>query len=304
MKRFFSAIMMFVIGAALMFTGCQKNITIALPPIESQIVVEGHIETGQGAYVVLTRSTGYFSPLDTQAVLNSIVHNAVVIVSDGIHTDTLPYYVDVFPSPNNYLYTTYLPWYYKKLNPTVIGQVGGTYNLTILADGKKLTSTTTLPVPVRLDSAWFKLTPPSDSLGFIWGHLSDPGNEQNFYRWFAKRLHKDKKFLPPFGSCFDDKFINGTSFSFSYNRGKEPNSTAPDDLNAEDGYFKIRDTVVVKFCSIDYGSARFYESYQLQAANAGNPFGSPSNVKSNINGGLGVWGGYSTTFDTVIDRPH
>jgi hypothetical protein len=101
----------FLCGIIVLLTGCQKNITITLPPVESQIVVEGHIETGQGAYVVLTRSTGYFTPLDTQAVLNSIVHNATVIVSDGVHTDTLPYYVDVFPTTDNYLKTTYLPWY-------------------------------------------------------------------------------------------------------------------------------------------------------------------------------------------------
>ena len=180
-----------ILFALLGLVSCEKNITIALPPIQAQVVVEGHIETGQGAYVILTRSSGYFAPLDTAAILNSIVRNAVVTVSDGIHTDTLPMIIDILPLSYQYLYTTYLPWYYKKAKPTVIGQVGGTYYLTILADGKKLTSVTTIPSPIKLDSAWFKYQPPSDSLGFIWGHLSDPAGEQNFYRRYAKRLHND-----------------------------------------------------------------------------------------------------------------
>ncbi|HEV7230547.1 MAG TPA: DUF4249 domain-containing protein, partial [Bacteroidia bacterium] len=280
-------------------SSCEKNINISVPAVASQVVVEGHIETGQGAYVVLTRSSGYFDPVDTATLLQSIVKNATVLVSDGLHTDTLPMIVDV-----NYASTTYIPLYYKKANPTVIGKTGGTYYLTVIADGKKLSSVTTIPTPVKLDSIWYKYQAPSDSLGFMWAHLSDPASEQNFYRWYAKRLHKDKKYLPPFGATFNDKFINGTSFNFAYNRGIEPGSKAKDDNNGEAGYFKKGDTVVVKFCSIDFYCYGFYSSYEAASASNGNPFGSPSNIRSNIQGGLGVWGGFSTTFDTIVNKNH
>jgi hypothetical protein len=298
-KRF--GLIHFLMGITLLFlVSCEKDINISLPPVQSQVVVEGHIETGQGAWVVLTRSSDYFATVDTASLLNSIVKNAVVIVSDGVHADTLPMIFDPF-----YLSTTYIPWYYKKTNPTVIGQEGHTYSLTVVTGGQKLTSTTTMPIPaVKLDSVWFKLNPPSDSLGFIWAHLNDPAATQNFYRWYAMRLHKDKKFLAPIGATFNDKFINGTGFNFAYNRGAEPNSMAPDDKNAERGYFKKGDTVVVKFCSIDYNSYTFYVSYELAAAGNGNPFGSPANIHSNIQGGLGIWAGFSPTFDTLVNKPH
>lgn len=299
---FFS--MIAVLMLLLLQSSCEKDIHIALPPVNSEVVVEGHIETGQGAYVVLTRSSGYFDPLDTNTFINSIVKNAKVYVSDGSHTDTLPMIVDVFPASNNYLYTTWIPLYYKNSNPTVIGHTGGAYSLTVEVDGKKLHAVTTIPVPVKLDSVWFKYQPPSDSLGFIWAHLSDPPADQNFYRWYAKRLHKDKKYLAPFGSAFNDKFINGTRFDFAYNRGEEPGSKSKDDLNRESGYFKKGDTVVVKFCSIDFATYTFYSSYEAAAASNGNPFGAPGNVKSNIQGGLGVWGGFSATFDTLVDKNH
>ncbi len=292
--------------ASVFLVSCEKNINITLPPAPSQVVIEGHIETGQGAYVLVTRNSPYFSPLDTNAVLNSIIRDATVIVSDGLHTDTLPFFIDILPKPDNYLYTTYIPWYYKKASPTVIGQPGKTYNLVVIVNGQKFTSTTTMPNPViKLDSVWFKLQPPSDSLGFVWAHLSDPAAEQNYYRWYAKRINKDKKFLAPIGATFNDKFINGQSFDFAYDRGSEPNSTAADDNNAEAGYFKIHDTVVVKFCSIDLASYNFYSSYEAAAASNGNPFGSPSNIKTNIvGGGLGIWAGFTTSFDTLVDKPH
>lgn len=287
-------------GVMLVLVGCEKNISISLPPVQSQVVVEGHIETGQGAWVVLTRSADYFAKVDTASLLNSIVRNALVIVSDGAHTDTLPMVFDL-----NYQQTTYLPWYYKKTNPSVIGQAGRSYSLKVVSNGQILTATTTLPnPPVKLDSVWFKLNPPSDSLGFVWAHLKDPAADANFYRWYAMRLHKDKKFLAPIGATFNDKFINGKSFDFGYDRGSEPNSTAADDQNAERGYFLKGDSVVVKFCSIDYNTYNFYSSYEAAAAGNGNPFGSPANVKSNILGGLGVWGGFSTTFDTLLNKPH
>jgi hypothetical protein len=288
-----------MVTCSVFLTSCEKNITISIPTAASQVVVEGHIETGQGAYVVLTRSSGYFDPVDTATLIQSIVKNATVLVSDGLHTDTLPMIVDF-----NYPGTTYIPIYYKKMNPTVIGKVGGIYNLTIIANGNKLTAVTSIPAPVKLDSIWFKYQAPSDSLGFIWAHLSDPQAEQNFYRWYAKRLHKDKKYLPPFGATFNDKFINGTSFNFAYNRGLEPGSKAKDDNNNEAGYFKKGDTVVVKFCSIDFYCYSFYASYEAAAASNGNPFGSPSNIRSNIQGGLGVWGGFSSTFDTIVNKNH
>ncbi len=286
--------------AALLFVSCEKNISIDLPSVPSQVVVEGHIETGQGAWVVLTRSSPYFAVIDTTALLNSIVKNALVTVSDGIHTDTLPMIFD--PAFAN---TTYIPWYYKKINPTVIGQVGGHYSLKVVTGGQTLTAVTSMPSPaIKLDSVWFKLHTGSDTLGLIWAHLSDPANEQNFYRWYAKRLKKDKRYLAPVGATFNDKFINGTKFSFAYNRGSLPGSTAPDDNGPESGYFLKGDSVVVKFCSIDYYTYQFYASYELASESNGNPFGSPANVQSNIQGGLGIWAGFSPTFDTLTDKPH
>lgn len=275
----------------LLLTSCEKDITVILPRPEPVIVVEGKIEQGQYPYVILSSSQAYFDPVDSAVIANTIILSGIVIVSDGTTTDTLKLTLDN---------TFFPPTIYRAEN--MVGEVGKTYNLTVHAGGKTLTASTTIPTPVALDSTWFKTQPPSDTLGFIWAHLSDPAGLGNNYRWFAKRLGKDVRFVAPIGSVFEDRFINGKKFDFAYNRGAEFNSSADDDNNQERGYFKVGDTVVVKFCTIDRPSFEFYRSFETEVSNNGNPFAAPTNIPSNISGGLGFWGGYGAVYDTVIAK--
>jgi hypothetical protein len=41
-------------------------------------------------------------------------------------------------------------------------------------------------------------------------------------------------------------------------------------------------------------------SFENQVANQGSPFAVPSNIKTNINGGLGLWVGYAAVYDTIV----
>lgn len=282
----------FLITASTLFllSACEKEITVDLPDAEQKVVVEGHIEPGEAPFVILTRSSPYFDPVDSATLANTIIFGATVIVSDGITTDTMVPALDL---------TLFPPFYYKA--PNMLGAPGRTYSLKVIADGKEFTAVTTLPYPIPLDSVWFEVQPPSDSLGFAYAHLTDPPGYGNAYRWFAKRLGKDDRFIAPIGSSFDDKFIDGKSFDFGYNRGSKPNSDAADDNNEEHGYFKKGDTIVIKFCAIDNESFLFYRSYETEVGNNGNPFAAPTSIKTNIKGGgLGIWGGYGTSYDTII----
>jgi hypothetical protein len=195
---------------------------------------------------------------------------------------------------------------YTTINPSSFGQSGKTYSLDISVNGKTLTASTQILPAIPLDTLWFsheKVNAVGDSLGFIWAHLSDPVNEHNAYRWLAKRNGKDYAFIPPPGSATDDKYYNGQSFDFAYNRGIAQNSQAPDDHNEERGYFKSGDTVVVKFCTIDHAAYSFYRSLDLVLNNNGNPFASPSSVESNVfpkGDALGIWCGYGVSTHTVV----
>lgn len=279
----------FILVALLALVSCQKEITVDLPEIEKKIVVDGGIYTGQLAEINLTWSTGYFDPIDSASLANYLISNAVVTLSDGSTTDTL-----------HLAYNPYKPIPIVWRGSTIIGQPGRTYNLTVTAEGKTVTASTTIPSPLPLDSSWFKIEPGQDSLGFAWAHMTDPVGAGNGYRWFAKRLNKDSVFLAPFGSTFDDRFIEGKSFDFAYNRPYNPSPDAPPEIDGEGGYYKIGDVVVVQFCAIGQAEVNFFRSFEIEVSNNGNPFASPGVIETNVNGGLGIFCGYAPAYDTIV----
>ncbi len=273
----------------LVFTSCEKDIDIELKTTEEKIVVEGVIEQGIPPYVILTKTVGFFAPTDLQSYQNSFIKGAVVTVSDGITTVQLDeFIVDGFTV-------------YSTLNPAIFGQVGRVYNLEIQAEGKILTSTTTIPTPIPMDNYWYKDQPGFSNFGYLWFNLNDPPGLGNAYRIFTQRKGKDARFIPAFGSVFDDKFFDGLDFDAFIFRGQEPNSTAPDDNNETSEYFQQGDTVIVKFCTIDLPHFNFWETFETAAFNDSNPFAAPTTIRTNIEGGgVGVWGGYGVTYDTLV----
>jgi len=291
---------------------CEKNIDIKLPNSEQKIVVEGSIEQNQPPFVILTKTIGYFDPTDLATLQNLFVHNANVTVNDGTNTVQL---TEICTSqlPDSLLPSiaeligvslTNLQSFgfclYTTLDTTIFGKVGKSYNLTINTGGKLLTSSTTIPPLVFMDKYWYKDQPGFTNFGYLWFTLSDPPATGNAYRVFTQRKGKDSRFIPVFGSVFDDTFINGLTFDGFFFRGQEPNSQAPDDLASTSEYYQQGDTIIIKFCSIDRPHFLFWNSFETAAHSNGNPFAAPSTIKTNINGGLGIWGGYGVTYDTLI----
>lgn len=310
---------------ALALLGCEKDITVDLPTTEPRIVVEGTIETGQPPVVILTRTQGFFEPTSVASIANAFVSEATVTVFDGSTTHVLDRLcsslipdslldeaaattgidADLLANANICVWT--------KLDGTLLGVNGRSYRLEVDADGNTLRSTTTIPEPIGADSLWFRLAeqrPNDDTLGFVWARISDPDTIGNHYRWLAQRINagpdgqpKDRSYVAPFFSVYEDRFVNGLTFDFAFSRGALPFSDAEDDENEERGFFKVGDTVAVKFANIGRAEYLFYNSFQNNAATQGDVFSTPANVISNIEGGLGVWAGYGVVLDTMICAP-
>ncbi len=276
----------------LLVSSCEKNVNLNLPQPPQQICVDGYVQPGYPAYLFLTNNFAFFGTTSVSQVLSAdIVHGAHITVNDGVTTDTM---IEAIPTLG--LYAT----------PRMRGLTGRTYNLTVKAEGQTLTAATIILQAIPLDSTWFQVQSGMDSLGFIWAILHDPPAPGNCYRWLAQRINKDitryghdTTFIPPYESVFNDAFINGQKFEFNYNRGNLPGSKATDDTDIEGGYFKKGDTCIVEFCTISNDAYQFFNEYYYQLNNVGNPFGSPAPVIGNIKGGLGIWCGYGTSFDTV-----
>ncbi len=315
-------ILFFLACAAIL--SCQKAIEVDLPEVEQEYVVEGRIETNSPPIVILTETQGYFDEASVESVFGTFIHGATITMTSSNGGSFLLTEICSSNIPDSLLddvsALTGIPaeslslfdyCVYTSLDPSAVGEENVFYQLEIDVDGHQMSSHTKIPGSVPLDSTWFEVEGDLDSLGFVWAYLTDPDTVGNYYRWYAQRINlhtfgveegtvKDPFPIAPFGSIFDDKFFNGLTFDFAYNRGEIGNLEGQDDEGPEEGYFKSGDTVVVKFCSTTRENFLYIRALENQAATAGSPFASPGNLPFNIEGGIGVWAGYAPAFDTVI----
>lgn len=307
----------------LIFTSCETEIALDLPDYEPEISVEGQIQNNQPPLIILTKTQGYFDPVDANTFGNTFVRGATVTLSNGDGTnyplqeictsdipDSLkPLISQITGIPRESL-DVFNYCVYTSFNPLIWGEAGKTYSLAVLAEGKTLTAQTIIPPLIALDSIWYQRGVGQDSLGFMWASLTDPDTVGNNYRWYAQRINKhtfgvqngeQKDAFPvaPLGSVFDDKFFNGLSFEFAYQRGEVGNIENQDDEGPEEGYFKDYDTVVVKFTTIDRKTFYYLRTLEDQVSTTGSPFASAGNLPGNVAGGHGMFIGYGVVYDTV-----
>ena len=276
-----------------MFASCTKNVKIKIPPPESQLVVEGYIENGKSPFVFLTTNSPFYDTIKLNEIGKYFVSGATVIVSDGVSVDTLLQF-------NYDTMGTQIPIYISLPPPFghgIIGQTNHTYTLDVYANGKHLSSVTTIRDLNPLDSIWVKtnVDPHNDSLVQLFCKYADPPALGDYIRYFTRV--NNQPFYPGEESVFEDVLINGTTFTFPLDRGVDWNNDA---TYKHYGLFYKGDTVTVEWAHIDRPHFDFWRTFEFERNGAGNPFSSPVKVKSNIVGGLGIWGGYAASYKTII----
>jgi hypothetical protein len=279
-----------------MMSACAEDIDVDLPDSEKKVVIEGTIENGKYAEVIITRNIGLFTEQSGVAINDFYIFDAQVYVTDNGVTDTCTLTIDSASS---------LGVIYR--GHTLLGVPGHNYILSVHADGKTFSSVTSIPQPIELDSVWWKPEPnQGDSLGFAWARISEPSGFGNNYRFYAKRP-SNRRFIAPFGATWDDKYVDGKSFEFAYTRGYDPTdgvNTFDNEGETTRGYYFKTDTVYIRFASIDKAGKDFYTTFENAVSNNGNPFASPVTILTNLTGGaLGVWCGQGATYDTIMPTP-
>ena len=188
---------------------------------------------------------------------------------------------------------------------TLIGEVGKTYTLTVEYDGQTYTAETSILAPTPLSAVWWQPEPGTPDHGYSWCTLSDPVAQFDAYKWEVKRIAidgngdpVDANYVETFNPVFDDEFFDGLTFDFFYENPFAFGGGIPEE---EEWLFERNDTIVIKFSKMDRNLYEFMEKKYTQLATAGNPFATPTNIPSNIEGGaLGIWAGFSPSFDTLI----
>jgi hypothetical protein len=277
------------------FCCCEKDISLNLKESEPVLAVEAQIENNESPRVVLTRSFSYFEKIDPALLTGLFVRNAEVYMSDGSLTHRLKEYrLQVVGGILTYYYSTDS----ASLATAFRGQLGKSYTLRIIADGKEYNAVTSIPASANFpDSLWFRHVPFQDTIKrVLYMKATDPPGRVDYVRYFTKRNRG--AFLPG-ERVSDDQLIDGTTYEVLLAQGIDRNKT----ITSYDTYYTRGDTLTLKYCAINKATYNFWNTWEFAYQSIGNPFAQPNKVTGNIsNGALGVFSGYAARYQTLLVR--
>ncbi len=261
-----SKIILYLFLSVLLFSSCDKVITLPIEDNQSTVVIEANITDKLGPYSVkLSRSIDL-----NEANIYPAIENGTVVITDntGIK-DTLTY-------SKGGVYNTKL----------IKGVYGRTYFLEVTVDGKKYTAQSTMPYKVNLDSLRVNVFPINGKNQYsIIPGFTDPLELGNCYRFIQKINDTlDKNY-----NIFNDNLNNGKVNQRPLNNGNK-------DLT-----IKVLDFVSVEMQCISASANLYY--YSLSQQSGAGPGGgtAPTNPPNNISGGaLGLFSAHTSQTKVIL----
>ena len=298
MKAVKISILFLFIG--MLFSQCQKEIEVNLPDYERKIVIEGSIENGQPAMVIVSRSVPYFSTIDLETLMKDvfITDAEVTVTSSTGESEQLVFSLN----PESPIYMAFT-------GRTLLGEPGKSYTLTVRYDGKEYSATSTMEEPFRLDSAWLSFRDENDTMPTSRIQLTDRAASHDYYMFrikvHGKKLH-DRLWVTSMPVAFDDATFNGQTVNYEILRAN-PSSLFMAEMSDEEQaeYYRITyrhgDTVYLKTSMIDYNAFQYWSAMTYELAVGQNPFMSPAPVPCNLSGEnvIGNWTAFASTVDTM-----
>lgn len=306
-----------IVLLSIIFSSCEKEIDLKIDVNKEDIVVDGKIENDFPPYLLLTRTFSIYKDLNIGDLSNFMIAGAEIWVSNETDSVKLKEYnstnfheiPDTFQTQLAHRFGIDLEVFGGNIPPFItfytvpfdsteifVGELGKTYNLLIKTGEKTLTSKTTIPnFTKNFDTLWLETHPnPSKypDLFQVVGILND-NNTRDYYRYFTKV--DDEPWLVAQSSVFDDAFFNGKQFKIFIPKGRNFGSQNNQTFDETDGYWSFNNsTLYIKVCMIDKEHYNFWRTLESNRNAQGNPFGSFVVIRSNIKGGMGIWGGYAS----------
>lgn len=247
----------------MIFSNCnlEKEVDLELPTYENQLVVECYLEIGQPFVAVISESVDFFAdpglPLISGATVTISHQGEVYTLDEGIFADPTG---DKF---YNYGSSSICPANFEE-DFTISVSDG---------NGRVASATTQILKPILIDTLETVWMPDDTTKALVFTRFQDPPEKENFYRRMFQsggtfgegRDEQDFTTTDNFATT-DNEIVYGTGFDFM--KG---------------------DTVISTLFHIDQAYYDFQESVQSAINSNGNPFGQPSVIKSNIEGGIGIF---------------
>lgn len=264
-----------------------NDVDLELPEYDRQPVLECYLEPGQPYQLLLTRSFEFFAPFDTsdgQFLENVIEQGATInITHDG---KTVALVEGLFFNP-------FTQKIFNYGSPEIVPEdFDNAFELeVILADGNTITSKTTIPVKVPIDSVVieFESDAATDTMARALTYFTDP--DPNIENRFRRQFHwnslvdssAQQDFLATDQFADNGRIVFGTGFDYP-----------------------VGDTIWNTVFNMNRDYADFYESVIISVQSNGNPFGQPASIDSNLGGtadALGIFTGLSYSREmTIIEK--
>lgn len=265
------------LSTVLLFLACSRD-DFSEISYRSKIVVEGYIEQGGVAQVLLMQSVPLTVTVDSTNFLNYVIRSAMVVVSCGDQHDTLRLKTSSDHLP---------PFIY--VGQKIIGEEGKSYRVAVMYENTLLTAESVIPPSVPIKEVNYHKESPTDTVGWLTVRFTDPADRQNYYQVATQVDTSDDLYTPALYGNLNNRDFSSPDVDFNIARGVTifPKTN----LNP---YFFDGDLVNVKLRTMTKEGYDFWNSWQNEIINAQNPlFPANSSLKGNIQGnGLGIWCGY------------
>lgn len=277
-----------VVFFCVLFLSCNQDDFTKSSSAESKIVVEGWIEADDYAQVILSTSIPIAAAVDSTTILNHVIRSAKITVSDGEREEVLRLKRSNDRIP---------PFVYY--GSEIVGESGKKYFLKIEYLDKVIQATTVIPNTVVLKKAYYVKENQKDTTGYVFIEFNDPVLEKNYYQVTTRIDKEEPIFVPAFyGNLNDDNFTS-ESVTMQINRGIlifPKTKFKP--------FFSDGDLIYVKLKTLNKTAYDFWNSWQNEIVNGRNPiYPANTSLKSNIEGGLGLWTGYGQSVIVVKTPP-
>lgn len=271
-----------ILPAALLLASCGKSLSVSEPIL----VVDGNIRSGEHPRVSVMLSLPVSErPRGSVALADLVVRWADVrIVSDGVERTLTGIRDD--QSPLRYIYTD---WEMR-------GEEGKSYTLRVSYALMSVTSHTSIPPSVPIDSVVVSALEGSDSLCRVFVRFTDPAGKGNRYRTFLRS--GGGEYLPTMlGVVTDDDFDSAQG---------EIELFRPHTLSLESysPYFRRGEELEVLLCTMDQDSYAYWKNFDNASLLAASAFYvNDLSLRSNVEGGAGLWAGYGSSAVKVLVIP-
>lgn len=247
-----------IFSILLMSCGLEQEVDLNLPIYETEMVVECYLEPGRPHQMLLTESAAFFDNPDV-----NLITDASVLIKYNDREVPLAFNLN-FDNETGKVYT-------HRNGLPVPQDISGEISLEIdqPSTGRQIRAVSKVMPPVEINLIQPRYNPDSSRVLLLIGFADIP-NERNYYRFVVQK----------------DSLTASPEVSFTLNDDINDNGN----IVLGTGFaFERGDTAFVTVYHIEKAYFDFLESRDAAISANGNPFGQPAAIRSNVQGGTGIF---------------